>query len=169
MNPKIKTFAKSIVPLLKWLSENPNDKDIKYVVSRIVRFSSRNPKDLGIPYMYSIGALNEAKNRGIDNLPEKLKWVRWNQQTHKSGLNDTSRKNGVFHLEHIVPVSQVCLKLYSLNEITVKSIHDILIDNLKLAWILKTEQKKLDSINRSGIRTEDELTKLKIFIKGFNY
>ena len=47
-------------------------------------------------------------------------------------------------------------------------IYKILVDNFKIAWILKSEQKILDSINRSGIRTPELLTNLDIHIKGFN-
>jgi len=42
------------------------------------------------------------------------------------------------------------------------------VDNFKIAWILKSEQKILDSINRSGVRTPELLTNLDIHIKGFN-
>ena len=154
--------------MLKWYSENPDDKDTKYVISRIIRFSSDNPKQHGIPYMYSLGALNEAKKKEIPNPEERLQWVRWKEQNHKSGLRDIGRQNGTFHQEHIVPVSQIAKKLYDLKEITVKNIHDILVDNLKIAWILKTEQKILDSVCRSGVRTPELLTSLDIHIKGFN-
>ena len=49
-----------------------------------------------------------------------------------------------------------------------KNIHDILVNNLKIAWILKTEQKTLDAVCRSGVRTPELLTTLDIHIKGFN-
>ena len=82
---------------------------------------------------------------------------------------DNSRKNGIFHLEHIVPISQIAKELYELENIEcVKCIYDILIDNFKIAWILKTEQKLLDSINRSGQRSPELLNHLNIFIKGYN-
>ena len=171
MIPKIKLFAETLYPLLKWHSENPEDKDTRYVISRIIRFSSDNPKQHGIPFMYSLAALKQANEMEIPNAEERLQWVRWKEQKHKSGLRDVGRQNGIFHQEHIVPVSQIAKKLYGLSVfdgITVKNIHDILVENLKIAWILKTEQKTLDAVCRSGIRTPELLTTLDIHIKGFN-
>ena len=168
MIPRIKLYAETLYPLLKWYSENPEDKDTKYAISRIIRFSSDNPRQHGIPYMYSLGALAEAKKLEIPDAEERLQWVRWKEQNHKSGLRDIGRQNGTFHQEHIVPVSQIAKKLYCLEEITIKNIHDILVNNLKIAWILKTEQKTLDAVCRSGVRTPELLTTLDIHIKGFN-
>ena len=166
---KVKLYAETIKPLLEWIKENPNDKDIKYTVTRLIRFYSNTPKELGIPYMYSRGALQQAIRLDIPDADEKLKWITWRQQTNKSGLKDASRIDGIFHLEHIVPISQIAKKLYALEEITVRKIYAILINNFKIAWILKTEQKVLDGVNRSGERTPKEMTNLNIFIKGYNY
>lgn len=168
MIQRIKLYSKAIQPLLKWYSENPNDKDTKYAISRLVRFSSDNPKQHGIPYMYSLGALEKANKMKIPDAKERLQWIRWKEQNHKSGLRDIGRQNGIFHQEHIVPVSQIAKELYALKEITIKNIHDILVNNLKIAWILKTEQKTLDAVCRSGVRTPELLTSLNIHIKGFN-
>jgi hypothetical protein len=168
MIPRIKLYSQALEPLLKWYSENPEDKDTKYAISRLVRFSSDNPKQHGIPYMYSLGALTEAQKMKIPDAEERLQWVRWKEQNHKSGLRDIGRQNGTFHQEHIVPVSQIAKKLYDLEKITVKNIHDVLVNNLKIAWILKTEQKTLDAVCRSGVRTPELLTSLDIYIKGFN-
>ena len=171
MIPRIKLYAETLYPLLKWYAQNPQDKDTKYAISRIIRFSSDNPRQHGIPYMYSLGALEEARKLEIPDAEERLQWVRWKEQNHKSGLRDVGRQNGIFHQEHIVPVSQIAKKLYGLSlfeRITVKNIHDILVENLKIAWILKTEQKTLDAVCRSGIRTPELLTTLDIHIKGFN-
>ncbi len=168
MIPRIKLYSKALHPLLTWYSENPEDTDTKYAISRIIRFSCDNPRQHGIPYMYSLGALEEAKKLDIPNPEERLQWVRWNQQKHKSGLRDVGRKKGIFHQEHIIPVSRIAKELYALDKITVKNIHDVLVNNLKIAWILKTEQKTLDAVCRSGIRTPELLTSLDIHIKGFN-
>jgi|TARA_Y100000389_G_scaffold174522_1_gene184558 hypothetical protein len=169
MIDKVILYAKTLQPLLKWIKDNPDDKEIKYTVTRLIRFYSNTPKELGLPYMYSIAALQEAIKLDIDNPEEKLKWVTWREQTNKSGLKDIGRKNGIFHLEHIVPISQIAKKLYELDNLDlVLPIYKILIDNFKIAWILKSEQKILDSINRSGIRTPELLTNLDIHIKGFN-
>ncbi len=118
--------------------------------------------------MYSLAALEEARKMEIPDAEERLQWVRWKEQNHKSGLRDVGRQNGIFHQEHIVPVSQIAKKLYDLEKITVKNIHDVLVNNLKIAWILKTEQKTLDAVCRSGVRTPELLTSLDIYIKGFN-
>jgi len=168
MIPKLKLYAETLKPLLQWASDNPHDKDIKYTIARLIRFSSANPKDHGIPYMYSLGALEAAREKGITDAEEKLKWVKWREQTHKGGLRDCGRKDGIFHQEHIVPVSQIAKKLYELKDITVDNIYDVLINNMKIAWILKEEQKTLDSVCRTGTRTPELLTSLKIYIKGFN-
>ena len=60
-------------------------------------------------------------------------------------------------------------KHFSLEDITVRKIYSILMNNFKIALILKTEQKVLDGVNRSGERTPKEMTDLNIFIKGYNY
>lgn len=167
--PKIKLYAKTLQPLLLWLKDNPNDKDIKYTVARLLRYYSNTPKILDLPYMYSEAALAEAIKLEIPEPEERLKWVTWKEQTNKSGLRDVGRKNGVFHLEHIIPISQIAKKLYDLDNLdNTLPIYKILVDNFKIAWILKTEQKLLDSINRSGLRTPKLLTNLNIHIKGFN-
>jgi len=119
--------------------------------------------------MYSRAALQKAERLEIPDAEERLKWVTWRQQTNKAGLQDVGRIDGVFHLEHIVPVSQIAKKLYALEDITVRKIYAILVNNFKIAWILKTEQKVLDEVNRSGERTPKEMTSLNIFIKGYNY
>ena len=169
MIEKIKLYAKTLRPLLEWLKENPNDKDVKYTVTRLLRFYSNTPKELGLPYMYSRAALQKAQRLEIPNAEEKLKWITWQQQTNKTGLKDSGRIDGVFHLEHIVPISQIAKKLYDLEDTSIRKIYAILVNNFKIAWILKTEQKVLDEVNRSGERTPKELTNLNIFIKGYNY
>ena len=167
--PKINLYAKTLHPLLLWLKDNPDDKDIRYTVARLLRYYSNTPKVLELPYMYSDAALAEAIKLEIPEPEERLKWVTWKEQTNKSGLRDVSRKNGIFHLEHIVPVSQIAKKLYELEDLSdAFPIYEILVNNLKIAWILKTEQKLLDSVNRSGLRTPKLLTTLNIHIKGFN-
>jgi len=169
MIEKIKLYAKTLQPLLEWLKDNPNDKDVKYTVTRLLRFYSNTPKELGLPYMYSRAALQKAQRLEIPDAEEKLKWVTWRQQTNKTGLRDSGRIDGVFHLEHIVPISQIAKKLYDLEDTSIRTIYAILVNNFKIAWILKTEQKVLDEVNRSGERTPKELTNLNIFIKGYNY
>jgi hypothetical protein len=169
MIEKIKLYAKTLQPLLEWLKDNPNDKDVKYTVTRLLRFYSNTPKELGLPYMYSRAALQKAQRLEIPDAEEKLKWVTWRQQTNKTGLKDSGRIDGVFHLEHIVPISQIAKKLYDLEDTSIRKIYAILVNNFKIAWILKTEQKVLDEVNRSGERTPAELTNLNIFIKGYNY
>lgn len=168
MIPKLKLYAETLKPLLDWASANPHDKDIKYTITRLIRFSSDNPKDHGIPYMYSLGALDEVKKKGLSDPEDRLMWTRWKEQLHKRGLQDIGRQKGIFHQEHIVPVSQIAKMLYDLKDITIENIYHILVDNMKIAWILKTEQKTLDSVCRSGVRTPELLTSLDIHIKGFN-
>lgn len=169
MNLKFKVYADSLRPILKWISENPNDKDMKYVVNRMIRYSLDNPKMTGVPFMYSLGALDQAKRMGLDKPEERFKWTRWKEQLQKKGLNDIGRKDGIFHQEHIIPVSQIAKKLYDIKDITTENIYTVLSENTKIAWILKEEQKTLDSVNRTGLRTPEELTNLNILIVGFNH
>ena len=132
--PKIQLYAKTLQPLLIWLKDNPDDKDIKYTVARLLRYYSNTPKILELPYMYSDAALAEAIKLEIPEPEERLKWVTWKEQTNKSGLRDVGRKNGIFHLEHIVPISQIAKKLYELDKPNlIVPIYKILVDNFKQA------------------------------------
>ena len=47
--PKIKLYAKTLHPLLLWLKDNPDDKDIKYTVARLLRYYSNTHKSNRIP------------------------------------------------------------------------------------------------------------------------
>ena len=49
MIEKIILYAKTLQPLLKWIKDNPDDKEIKYTVTRLIRFYSNTPKELGLP------------------------------------------------------------------------------------------------------------------------
>jgi hypothetical protein len=165
---KLTTYCQALEPLLIWVSENPNDKDVKYMISRIIRMSLDDPAVFEKPFMYSIEALKEANERGLPDAKHRLQWTRWKSQNHKAGLQEDSHKNGVFHQEHIIPVSQIAKKMYELDSINIEEIKRVLIENFKVAWILKTEQKILDSVNRSGVRTPEFLTAIGIYIKDFN-
>lgn len=168
MHNKLTLYCQSLEPLLIWVSENPDDKDVKYMITRIIRMSLDDPSVFGKPFMYSLGALEEANSRSLPDAEHRLQWTRWKSQDHKGGLQEENRKGGVFHQEHIIPVSQIAKMMYELKDISVNSIEKILIDNFKVAWILKSEQKILDSVNRSGIRTPEFLTAIGIYIKDFN-
>ena len=65
--------------------------------------------------------INQANEMGIPDAEERLQWVRWKEQKHKSGLRDVGRQNGIFHQEHIVPVSQIAKELFALEKITIKN------------------------------------------------
>lgn len=169
MHNKLNLYCQALEPLLIWVSENPDDKDVKYMITRIIRMSLDDPKVFGKPFLYSDGALTEATRLGIPDPEYRLQWTRWKSQDHKAGLREESRKNGVFHQEHIVPVSQIAKLMYELTDINVDEIKKILVENFKVAWILKSEQKILDSVNRSGVRTPAFLTTIGIHIKDFNY
>ena len=82
--PKINLYAKTLHPLLLWLKDNPDDKDIRYTVARLLRYYSNTPKILDLPYMYSEAALAEAIKLEIPEPEERLKWVTWKEQTNKS-------------------------------------------------------------------------------------
>ncbi len=61
MIPKIQLYTKSLKPLLEWVQENPNDKDIKYTINRLLRYYTNSPRELGIPYLYSEAALTKPR------------------------------------------------------------------------------------------------------------
>lgn len=168
MHNKLTSYCQALEPLLIWVSENPDDKDVKYMITRIIRISLDDPTVFEKPFMYSVGALGEANKRGLPNAEYRLQWTRWKSQDHRAGLQEESRKNGVFHQEHIIPVSQIAKKMYELDSINIEEIQRVLTENFKVAWILKTEQKILDSVNRSGVRTPEFLTTIGIYIKNFN-
>ena len=92
MIEKIILYAKTLQPLLKWIKDNPDDKEIKYTVARLLRYYSNTPKILELPYMYSEAALAEAIKLEIPEPEERLKWVTWREQTNKSGLKDNRQK-----------------------------------------------------------------------------
>ena len=168
MHNKLNVYCETLKPLLIWVSENPEDKDVKYIITRIIRMTLDDPTVFGKPFMYSIGALEEAKKQNIPDPEYRLSWTRWKSQDHKSGLREHKRKGGIFHQEHIMPVSQIAKQMYQLETIGVEEIKRVLTENFKVAWILKTEQKILDSVNRSGVRTPEFLTTIGIYIKNFN-
>jgi hypothetical protein len=168
MHNKLTLYCQALEPLLKWVSENPDDKDVKYMITRIIRMSLDDPSVFGRPFLYSSGALEEANKRGLPDAEHRLQWTRWKSQDHKAGLQEENRKGGIFHQEHIIPVSQIAKMMYELEDINTDSIKTILENNFKVAWILKTEQKALDSVNRSGMRTPEFLTAIGIYIKDFN-
>ena len=45
MIEKIILYAKTLQPLLKWIKDNPDDKEIKYTVTRLIRFYSNTLKN----------------------------------------------------------------------------------------------------------------------------
>lgn len=166
MTDKSRILCESILPLIKGLQKYPKDSCFSYGVSKLIRRFTEYPKDIGIPYMYSLKALEAAEKIGVD--AEKLKWIGYSDQTAKRGLQDVGHGTGIFHHEHIIPISQIIQKMLKLEDLTVENLYNLLIDNYKIAWILKSEQKILDVNNKSTNRTPELLNVLQIYIKGFN-
>ena len=167
MTDKQKLICESMVPLIIGLRKYPNDSCFKHGLSKIIRRFTEYPADIGIPYMYSIGALRAAENIGLS--AEKLMWTGYLDQTTKRGLQDIGHGTGIFHHEHIIPISQTIQRMLKLEDLTAETLYNLLIENYKIAWILKSEQKILDANNKSTIRTPELLNVLQIYIKGFNY
>jgi len=142
MTDKQKLICESMVPLIIGLRKYPNDSCFKHCLSKIIRKFTEYPGDIGIPYMYSLAALEAAENIGLD--AEKLMWTGYLDQTTKRGLKDIGHGTGIFHHEHIIPISQTIQRLLLLEDLNSETVYKLLIENYKIAWILKTEQKILE-------------------------
>ena len=142
-------YAECLIPLLKGIKLT-GDSNLIWTARRVVRRWTEFPRVLGKPNLYSRGALGVATSRGIT--PETLKWSSYIDQTKKSGLKDPNHSKGAFHHEHIVPISQLVKGLLELEEPTAIEIQQYIERNGQIAWILKEEQKRLDSVCKSGNR-----------------
>lgn len=156
-------YAECLIPLLKGIKLT-GDSNLIWTARRVVRRWTEFPRVLGKPNLYSRGALSVATTRDIPI--ETLKWCSYKDQTLKSGLKDPNHSKGAFHHEHIVPVSRLVDGLLELEEPTAAEIDTYIRKESQIAWILKEEQKRLDSVCKSGNRTLALLEVLDIELLG---
>ena len=158
-----KYYAECLIPLLKGIKLT-GDSNLVWTARRVVRRWTEFPRVLGKPNLYSQGALQVATSRGITL--ETLKWSSYKDQCLKSGLKDPNHSKGSFHHEHIVPVSQLVKGLLELENPDSRTIQDYIQQGAQIAWILKEEQRNLDSVCKSGTRTTALLEALGIQLLG---
>ena len=105
------------------------------------------------------------------NIPlDRARNCGYNSQTTKSGLGFANgigkgSGTGLLHFEHMSPISRLIDMCLELPEITPDTVWTCIMKNCEIAWILKSERKKLDKICKSGERTDEILESLNIVIK----
>lgn len=152
--------AKALIPYLEGIRDS-RDSESFWMARRIVRRWTEFPSMIGKANLYSRGAAHLLEEKGISL--EILKWAEYGDQCKKSGLDDgPGHSTGKLHHEHIRPVQTLVEELVELPEYTVDSIIDLIRTRTEVAWILKTEQKELDKVCRTGNRTPELLESLNI-------
>lgn len=152
-------LAQSLIPLLQGIKAT-GDTNLIWTARRIVRRWTEFPELTGKPNLYSQAALLLAQSREVH--PETLRRATYLDQCRKSGLKDKSHGKGGFHHEHMVPVSRLVKGLLELEDPTVDGIKAYIEEMVTIAWITKEEQKRLDSVCKSGNRTPELLEALEI-------
>ena len=140
-------YARSIYDKAMLLRETGISLKQQKYVKRSISFEIRHLCDVLSPDnlipCVSLLAMNAASDLGID-----LKLMDW----HDQPKFDPERK--VFHLEHVNPVSMVrdrCIGEHSLD-----AVKDILASDLRIAWILKEEDKILRDLGYRSKRPSPE-------------
>ena len=152
--------AKALIPYLEGIRDS-RDSESFWMARRIVRRWTEFPSMISKANLYSKGAANVLQEKGISL--EILKWAEYGDQTKKSGLNDgPGHSTGQLHHEHIRPVQTLVEELVELPQYTVEAIVNLIQTRAEVAWILKTEQKELDKICRTGNRSQELLDSLNI-------
>lgn len=154
--------ARALVPYLEGIKLY-NDPESHWMARRIVRRWTEFPSMMQKANLYSQGALEVIQSR---NIPiEKLMWAEYGDQCKKDGLNDgPGHSTGALHHEHLRSVKQLVEELVALPEYTVPAIIELIRKRVEIAWILKSEQRVLDKVCRTGNRTPELLESLNITI-----
>ena len=150
-----------LIPALEGVKAT-GDSNMIWMAHRIVRRWTEFPELVGKPNAYSLGALDVITQRGISL--EKLQWATYNDQTKKKGLGDPNHLHGMLHHEHLVPVSQLVKELLQLPVLTHQTVLELIQQRTQVAWILKSEQKALDKVCKSGNRSKELLESLGIVL-----
>lgn len=140
----LKIFSKSIYAKICGFQELSLNKTEKARIKESISDDIKKCSNFIKPVV-SIAAYEKSKKINV-NLLEK----NW----HDQPSFDTGRKNGIFHFEHMIPVlslRSLCLEANSEIEI-----FHILKEKLKIAWILKEEDKKLTSLGYKSNRENPE-------------
>jgi hypothetical protein len=144
----LQIFARSIfakVGALKSLDLTPNQhKRLQASIKEDVRACGGFLfPDVRAPEV-SEAALREAKRRKVENIHEKT----W----HSQSSFDAGRKT--FHWEHVDPVSAIQEATEA--AVSEKQVFEILNRRLRIAWILKKEDKKLKKLGFRSKRPDPE-------------
>lgn len=137
MNGIYQPVIDALKTLITLLKKEKNNLHIKTATVSIIR-SLEVISELDV----SEAAQLKANDMGIGDLHQ----YRWSDQTKQHKMNDKGRK--IFHWEHFYPVQQIIDELIDLDTLDDSSIYDI-IRKMKICWILKEENVKLDAIAKS--------------------
>jgi hypothetical protein len=134
---KYSNFINILKVLVPIYENNKKSKPMKKILVTAVRMLEYVSKRKA-----SKAAQEIADRMGIGPL---IKYI-WEDQTNKNKMNDINRK--IFHWEQYYPVEQIIQELVNLEELDEESILSV-IKKVKIIWILKSENKKLDKIAKS--------------------
>lgn len=137
MNNKYKDFIDIIKVVLPIYKKDYSKGYMKEILVRTLRMvESVSPMDV------SKAAQDEANKMGIGSLYN----YGWLKQNKKTGMKDYDRS--IFHWEHYYPIQQQVEDLLSLESYEDEDIYNV-INNGKICWILKEENRLLDKIAKS--------------------
>ena len=139
-----------------------------WTAQRIVRKWTEELIQAYKPNKVSDGVKQLLKNSDIPL--ERAQTCGYNAQTTKSGLGYANgigkgSGTGLLHFEHLTPISRLIDMCLELPEITPDTVWTCIMKNCEIAWILKSERKRLDAVCKSGERTPEILESLDIIIK----
>jgi hypothetical protein len=95
---------------------------------------------------YSQKAAEKAEEMGLQNLST----YKWNDQKNKMADPDRS----IFHWEHVYPVSAMVDALLAIKDVTPEKVKAV-INKFDIAWILKSENQRLDTNGYKSKRPEN--------------
>ncbi len=124
-------IAEAIVGLLRQYKTAPAD--VRGTLSAMLRWMARDLERYVLP-----GVSRAAQARADELELGDLAEFNWGHQ--RGAMKDPTR--AIFHWEHVVPVSDTVTALLALEDPTSSTIAPILM-RAEIAWILKTEDKRL--------------------------
>lgn len=139
-----------------------------WTAQRIVRKWTEELIQSYKPNLLSEGVIELLKEHDIPTTVARN--CTYRQQTNKSGLGlvngiGKTAGNGLLHFEHLTPISRLIDMCLELPNITPDNVWTCIMKNCEIAWILKTERKRLDKVCKSGERTQDILESVNVVIK----
>lgn len=124
--------AKALVPLIKGYRASSEDESLRQWYRDMIDRGCRHLEFFCRPHV-SVAARREAKKWGIK---KDLSEYKWKEIRNMDFL-------WLFHLDHVKPVSFLVDQLIEMKRVTVKNTFNLIME-MEVAWILKTENKKLD-------------------------